>query len=125
MKKFLLISLFSAAAVVNADETALAEAKPEALAEAKPEAKAEAKPEAKAEAKAEAKPEAKAEGKIETPAVATPGYWVRTQDFAHAWVGQYVEAHPYYAMAATAVVTIAAVKAIDYAVASADEEDEF
>lgn len=43
-------------------------------------------------------------------------------DFSHNWVGQYIEAHPYYAILATAVTTVLVVKAIE--AAQVDNEDE-
>lgn len=54
----------------------------------------------------------------------TESYAQIAKNAAYKYVGQYVEAHPYYAMAATVVLTAVVVKAVDYATES-NEDDEF
>ena len=110
MKKFF-IPLFAVAftaAVVNAADAKVEAPKVEA-----------AKPEVKAEA-----PKADAAKDAAAPAAPVKTYWVSAQENFKYYLTDTISNNPWKSVAATVVLTIAAVKAIDYAVA-ADEDQEF
>lgn len=133
MKKFLLtLSMFSVASIVTADDSVLA-----AVVESSVNTQAvttevvapvvEA-PVAVAEVSTEAKAVVKPEEKTSSMLAKVKSYVPKTPEFVTKSVKSVesaIIAHPFRAIAIAAIATFAVVRAIDYASASEDEDDNF